>query len=44
MSVPRSTRDGELVCKISGGAGCDSFVNDEAAFEDGAGCQRELME
>ena len=42
--VPRTIRDGELVCKISGGAGCDGFVNDAAGFEDGAVQQQVAME
>ena len=42
MSVPRSTRDGEPVCKISGGAGHNNFVNDAAGFKDGGACKRRL--
>lgn len=39
VGVPRSTRDAELACNVSGGAGCDGFVNDAAGLEDGAGRQ-----
>ena len=35
--MPRTTRDGELVYKISRGASHDGFVNDAAGDEDGAG-------
>ena len=41
--MSRSTRE-DLVCKISGGAGHDGFVNDAAGFEDDAGQQEEPME
>ena len=40
----RSTKDDDLVCKISRVAGRDSFVKDAAGFEDGAGWQGATME